>query len=350
MRREDKRGSEQLAWQILSRADAVYVAMEGEDGPLLRPLHAVVVGSGPDRRLVFHGAPAGDKAQGVGRRVAVMAHEHVARLPSFFTHGEKACPATTLYRSASAHGVLVPIDDPAAKADLLQGLMERHQPEGGHRPITHDDPMYRAAVTGLGVWAVRPDRIVSKVALHQSKRQDHRRRLVQKLWDRGEPGDAHAAQLVVDAAPLQPLADLLRGPHGTELVLAPGEPHLDDVVALLRDQYWNTGVDDPTLRVAHLGSPVWMVLQQEGRVVATARALTDGHKTSYVADVAVDEAWQGKRLGRFLMERMVEHPRLRRTRVDLLTRTAGPFYEQLGFMHMSWSQPWRFPTPARPAS
>jgi len=58
-------------------------------------------------------------------------------------------------------------------------------------------------------------------------------------------------------------------------------------------------------------------------------------------DVAVDPAWRGRGLGRFLVQRLVDHPRLRGTRVDLLTRDAGPFYEGLGFRPMPWSQPWR---------
>jgi len=345
MRRDDKRGSEDLAWQILSRADAVYVAMLGSDGPLLRPLHTVVV----DGCLLFHGAPAGEKTEGVDRRAVVMAHEHVCSLPSTFSHAEKACPATTLYRSASAHGVLEPLAEAPGKAAVLQALMERHQPQGGHRPITHDDPLYRASVAGIAVWSLRPEHIVSKVALHQGKRPAHRRRLVQWLWDRGAPGDAEAAQLVADAAPLDPLPELMQGPHGTRLVVAAGPAHVEPVVALLRDQYWNHDVDDATLAAAQPASTAWMVLERDGEVLATARALSDGHKTSYVVDVAVRDEVQGQGLGGFLMERMVDHPRLRRTRVDLLTRTAGPFYQRLGFGHLSHSQPWRF-RPARPAS
>jgi ribosomal protein S18 acetylase RimI-like enzyme/nitroimidazol reductase NimA-like FMN-containing flavoprotein (pyridoxamine 5'-phosphate oxidase superfamily) len=341
MRRTDKQGSTELAWQLFTRAPSVHVAMSTPDGPLLRPLHAVVVGRGPERALCFHGAPAGEKTTGIEQPAVVMAHEHVASLPSTFTHPEKACPATTLYRSASAHGRLRPIDAPAEKAAVLQALMERYQPEGGHRPITHDDPLYRAAVAGLAIWTLRPERVDSKVALHQGKRPDQRRRLVEQLWERGHTGDAHAAQLVVEAAPLDPLPDLLVGPHGTTLVLAASEPHADGAVALLRDQYWNTTVDDATVRRAQLGSAVWMVLVHGDDVVATARALTDDHKTSYVADVAVHETWRGRGLGRFLIDRLVDHPRLRRTRVDLLTRDAGPFYAQLCFGHMPWSQPWR---------
>ena len=346
LRRKEKRGDDELAWRLLAEAPAVYVAMVGDDPqgapePLLRPLHAVVVGRGDARALAFHGAPAGEKLQGVGRRAVVMAHEVVVDLPSTFSHPEKACPATTLYRSASAHGTLRAVTDPARKAEVLQALMARYQPEGGYRPITHDDPLYASAVRGLAVWSLRPDRVVAKVSLAQHKRAAHRARLVEQLWARGRRGDVRAAQAIVDAAPLQPLPELLRGPYDTTLVLAADRRHVDEAVALLRDQYWNTTVDDATLAAAQPASTVWMVLLHGDTLVATARGLSDGHKSSYVMDVAVDPAWRGRGLGRFLVQRLVDHPRLRGTRVDLLTRDAGPFYEGLGFRPMPWSQPWR---------
>jgi len=342
MRRTDKRGDDELAWGLLSRAHALYLSTTDPAGePLLRPLHAVVWGDGAERCLAFHGAPAGEKTTAVGRPAVAMAHEVVADLPSTFRHPEKACPATTLYRSASVHGVLEPVDDLPARAEVLQRLMERFQPRGGYRPITHDDPLYAASVRGIGLWRLRPTRVAAKVALAQHHRPEVRRRLVRCLWERGDPGDVRAAQDIVDAAPLEPPPELLQGPHGTRLVLAAGDRHVAPVVALLRDQYWNTTVDDATLAAAQPASTVWMVLLHGDTLVATARGLSDGHKSSYVMDVAVDPTWRGRGLGRFLVQRLVDHPRLRGTRVDLLTRDAGPFYEGLGFRPMPWSQPWR---------
>ena len=55
----------------------------------------------------------------------------------YFSDGERACPATTLYRSAQAHGTLEEVTSRADKARVLQALMEKYQPEGKHVPIDH---------------------------------------------------------------------------------------------------------------------------------------------------------------------------------------------------------------------
>jgi nitroimidazol reductase NimA-like FMN-containing flavoprotein (pyridoxamine 5'-phosphate oxidase superfamily)/ribosomal protein S18 acetylase RimI-like enzyme len=337
MRRQDKAGEERVAWEVLARSQVVHLGLVGPGGePILRPLHAIVL----DGRVWFHGTPQGEKVEAVGGPAVVMAHEVVAELPSTFAHPKRACPATTLFRSASLHGVLEVEQEPETKARVLQALMERYQPQGGYRAITHDDPMYRAAVRGIGILSVRPERVVCKVALAQAKPAAERMRLVEQLWARGLPGDARAAQAVIDAAPLDPLPELVLGPGGTRLVLAAGEAQVDEATALLAGQYWNVDVPVERLRAAQLGSEAWMVLVAGEQVVATARALSDGAKSSYLLDVAVHEAWRGQGLGAFLVQRMREHPAVRGTRVDLLTRGAGGFYAGLGF-ERSESEAWR---------
>ncbi|HSO39436.1 MAG TPA: pyridoxamine 5'-phosphate oxidase family protein, partial [Labilithrix sp.] len=110
MRREDYRGSEEEGRALLARARAVQLAMVTEAGaPLLRTFDAVV----DDGFLAFHGAPAGEKMEGVGRPVVAGASETVASIPSYFVDPERACPATTYYVSVQAEGVLEQVDDPA---------------------------------------------------------------------------------------------------------------------------------------------------------------------------------------------------------------------------------------------
>jgi predicted GNAT family acetyltransferase len=142
----------------------------------------------------------------------------------------------------------------------------------------------------------------------------------------------------------------MTGPHGTQLVLAGGPQHVDGAVAILRHQSWNTDVDDDRLARAHQHSAVWMLLVDADQgVVATARAITDGHKSSYIADVAVHDDWRGKGLGRFLIERLLDHPQIRGTRADLLTVNAGDFYARLGFERRG-SLPYRFAWTGAPAT
>ena len=114
------------AIELLAKANIVHVASSTAEGePVLRAMHAVVV----DDWVLFHAAPAGEKMDVLGRRAVVSAEEFVASIPSYFVDPERACPATTFYRSVQVHGTIDRIDDALTKAKMLAALMAKHQPE-----------------------------------------------------------------------------------------------------------------------------------------------------------------------------------------------------------------------------
>src|SRR5207237_9279036 len=89
---------------------------------------------------------------------------------------------------------------------------------------------------------------------------------------------------------------VLACPSGARLLGAP--TNSDQVVTILRDAYWNAGVSDEVIARAHRGSTAWVAAEDdEGRLVATARALSDGAKYALIFDVMVAESWRGRRLG-----------------------------------------------------
>src|SRR6185369_2208507 len=119
----------QEAMALLGRARAVHVATTSASGePIFRTLDFGIMGD----RLVFHGAPVGEKIEALGRPAVVSVEEIVASIPSYFVDPERACPATTLYRSVQVHGTLDEVTDPADKARALEALMHKQQPEGGY--------------------------------------------------------------------------------------------------------------------------------------------------------------------------------------------------------------------------
>jgi len=126
----------------------------------------------------------------------------------------------------------------------------------------------------------------------------------------------------------------MKGPHGTRLVFELGEDAVRAAVALVADEYWNEGVDRERLARAMRGSTVMVgVLDPEGRLVATARALSDGARSAWVGDVCVARAWRGKGLGQAIVEALLAHPRVRDAdRVRLNTRDAQGLYERFGFV------------------
>ncbi|MCX4243779.1 GNAT family N-acetyltransferase [Paraliomyxa miuraensis] len=321
--------SESEALAVLSRTGVFRIAGMTEDGPLLRTVDGVV----HDGMLCFHGADRGTKLELVGREVMVAGEEVVAHLPSWFFDERRACPATTYYRSVYAWGTIERVADRVTKAAVLQALMEHHQPEGRHQPITADDPLYANAIDGLFVGCIRPRRIEGKAKLGQHKGAATIARALDGLWQRGAPGDLAAIRAVREAHPGRPTPTWMLGPVGVTFEVAPDGREVEAAVALLEGQYWNEGVEPRRIRSAHLASPAWIVARDPaGTVVATARAVGDDAKIAIVYDVVVDPALRGRGLGRAMVGLLLQHPRVRGARRVLLrTRDAQGFYTRLGF-------------------
>jgi nitroimidazol reductase NimA-like FMN-containing flavoprotein (pyridoxamine 5'-phosphate oxidase superfamily)/N-acetylglutamate synthase-like GNAT family acetyltransferase len=331
MRKEIYRLAEPEALTLLARAPAVHLASVTSEGvPVLRALHGVVV----DGALAFHGAPAGEKMDLLGRPAVVSHEEVLAEIPSYFIDPVRACPATTYYRSVQAHGTVELVTDREARARVLARLMEKFQPEGGHAPIAADEPMYRKALDGLLVARVPLTRVDGKAKLGQNRTPTELSRVVERLWLRGEGKDPRALEAVLSANPSVPVPSFLRGPHGTRLVVAPEARHLEPALALLEGAYWNQGVAPEVLRRAHVHSDAWVVaLDVEGGVVATARAVSDRAKVAWLYDVMVAPSWRARGLGDAVVKVLLAHPAVRDARtVRLQTVDAVGFYERLGFL------------------
>lgn len=319
------------AIRLLAEAPVVRVAGTTEAGtPVLRTLHAVVV----DGAICFHGAPVGEKSEAVGRLAVIAADELVATIPSHVFDPERACPATTYYRSAQAHGVLEAVDDPHLKARVLQALMEKYQPEGGYVPITADDPRYRGAVRGIAVVKMSLGTVDGKAKLGQNRSADDLSRVLWFLWGRGEPGDPRAVDLVRECNPGVATPEFLRCPEGARLVCALGPADVEAACALLAGEYWNEDVPRDRIVRGQLGSSAWVGARDaDGALIATARALGDGARLAYLLDVAVARPWRGRGLGKALVRLLLDHPRVRGARRVLLgTRDAQGFYRAFGFL------------------
>ncbi|WP_437612165.1 GNAT family N-acetyltransferase [Sorangium sp. So ce834] len=332
MRREIFRMERAEAEELLGRAEVVHMASTTAEGaPLLRAVHGVVVRGS----IAFHGAPAGEKIEAVGRAAVVSCEQIVASIPSYFTDPARACPATTLYRSAQAHGVIERVDDPEHKAEVLEALMRKYQPEGGYAPLDARSPLYRKAIEGILVLAVPLERLDGKAKLAQNRAPEERARLLAKLWERGSPGDPGAIELLRGACPDTPVPDFLRAPAGCALACALGPRDVDAAVDLLEGAYWNQGVPREVIALAQLGSSAWVGARDAaGRLVATARAVSDGSKRAWMFDVMVAPPLRGLGVGEAVVRLLLAHPAVRGARhVHLGTQDAHTFYARFGFRH-----------------
>ena len=300
---------------------------------MLKSVHGVV----DEGWVCFHGSPAGEKTSLVGRPVVIGVEETVARLPSYFMDPQKACPATTLYRSAQAHGVLQAIDEPARKARVLQRLMEKLQPEGGYVPLDAGSELYRAQVKGLLIAGLPLDALTTKAKLAQNRTPEQRGTLLEKLWGRGAPGDVRALELIREANVDTPVPPFLAAPAGATLRAWLPPSAAREAAALLEGEYWNDVFSRDELEHAHLGATAWVGARDDaGALVGTARALADGGKYAWVYDVCVRADWRGRGVGRALMRLLLDHPAARRCRVVRLgTRDAQALYAGFGFVPLS---------------
>lgn len=74
------------------------------------------------------------------------------------------------------------------------------------------------------------------------------------------------------------------------------------------------------------------------RLIGFARATSDGVYRAMLWDVVIHPSYQGRGLGRKLVETVLSHPRIRRVeRVLLTTTNQREFYERMGFKAMTTS-------------
>ncbi len=332
----------ETARAFLAQAQTVRMAFVDPDGrPVMRTLQGVVV----DDAIAFHASPVGEKRMASGTRALIAADEVVAEIPSYFVDTARACAASTFYRSVHVEGVVEDVTDPARKARVLQALMEKFQPEGGHARITEDDPMYRASVGGVWIFQVRLDNLSGKAKLGQNRKPEELRTVLDHLWRRGGRGDLCAIDLVRSANPGVEDPPSLAAPAGLRFRVAPDRRAAEEAADLLGREYWNENVPHDMLAAAHSGSTAWVTLHDASdRLVASARAVSDGAKFAWIYDVAVDSAWRGRGLGKALMKVILDHPAVRHARmVSLSTRDAQGLYAQFGFVD-------RATLPAKPYS
>ncbi len=325
----------QTAWGILDECPVLHVSwIDAEGRPDVRALHGARVGDA----IYLHGAPVGEKNGALDRPVTLVGHAVVARIPSHFVEPERACPATTWYRSVHVRGVLRLETDADRRAAGLQALMQALQPEGGYRPIRADDPLYRAGLRKMLVARVDVQAISGKVTLgqHQPARVPP---VLAGLWRRGEPDDLRAIEAIRAACrpPAAALPEALR-PHrpdqgpAASLHVHPTAADRDAALALLYPAYWNQHLPAEVVARGFDGAPAWIGARDpDGRLVATASAMSDGRR-GWISDVIVDPAWRGRGLGAAVMRALLDHPRLRRcVAVGLRTRDGQGFYRRLGF-------------------
>ena len=139
--------------------------------------------------------------------------EVLGTVPSYWVDPEDAVKATAYHRTVIFECEATLSQDPALLAAQQMRLLARYQPEGGYRPVTPEDDLYRVAVHHIV--AVRLEVIGRRVKfkLAQNRPVDARRIIVSALRERGRRMDdraADAVQWTIDQETCPPQSELKR--------------------------------------------------------------------------------------------------------------------------------------------
>lgn len=320
---------EEGCWELFARHPHGNLSGTTAEGkPVLRTLnHAILEGA-----IYFHGSATGEKRRMMGRPAVFGCEEVVAQIPSYWRDPELACPATTWFRSAQAHGVLEDVTDPGLKARAMSALMERLQPEGGHVPIRAGEELYTKHLRATTVFRLVPDRLTGRNKIGQTKQPEDILAILRGLWGRGTPQDLRGFETILAGNERARRPAELCGPGGVEFLVHPTRALAQEAAQLLRDQYWNGPYDHGQLVRAVREADAWIGARIDGRLVGTAAATSNGAKQAHIYDVAVQTEFRGKGLGKAMMKVLLDHAQVRGARtVSLRTLDAQSFYRDLGF-------------------
>jgi GNAT superfamily N-acetyltransferase len=113
---------------------------------------------------------------------------------------------------------------------------------------------------------------------------------------------------------------------------------LDVVHGFLTECYWAKGI--PREVVARsIENSLCFGVYAEGKQIGFARVISDFATYAYIGDVFVLESFRGRGLGKWLMECVMQHPRLQGLRRwSLVTSDAHGLYAQFGFVALKKPQ------------
>ncbi len=120
--------------------------------------------------------------------------EVLATIPSYWVDPENAIMATAYHRTVMFDCEATVSSDAVKLAAQQMRLLARYQPEGGFRPVTAEDPMYRGAIHHIAAVRLDVRSRRAKFKLAQNRPPEVRAKIVEALRTRGRPNDERAAE------------------------------------------------------------------------------------------------------------------------------------------------------------
>lgn len=106
---------------------------------------------------------------------------------------------------------------------------------------------------------------------------------------------------------------------------------LDTIFNFISNSYWGNGTTKNIIKKT-IDNSFCFGVYHENKQIGFARIVTDFAVFGYIADVFILEEYQGKGIGKRLVEFIISHPDIKRIRRLLLaTKDAHGLYKKYGF-------------------
>jgi N-acetylglutamate synthase-like GNAT family acetyltransferase len=127
---------------------------------------------------------------------------------------------------------------------------------------------------------------------------------------------------------------------------------VDSIHMLLKGTYWAGKRTRKEIEISLCNSVTIVARHLNDDVIGCARAITDTVAFSWICDVVVTPSHQGKGFGKKLVEGLIAHDDVKRTRKILVTKDAQSLYNKLGFKIHKYDCMVNYPGPSahQPAS
>ncbi|WP_435134703.1 FMN-binding negative transcriptional regulator [Actinacidiphila sp. bgisy144] len=187
--------------QWLAAHDFGQLAVNGLDGepPFVQPTHFLYdPAPGPHGEVLLHLARPNPMwpALAAAPQVTLSVVDDHTFIPGPWhavpgTPPEHGTP-TSYYAAVQLTGTAHVLDDPQAKADLLERQLAHFQPDGGIAPVAPGQEPFGRKLAGIRGVRIEVTRVRAKFKYGGNKPEEVQRRVTGLLADRAAPGDAAA--------------------------------------------------------------------------------------------------------------------------------------------------------------
>ena len=156
-----------------------FSTIDSEGFPFTAPMNFTYY----DDSIYVHGFPRGEKYDNIknNEKCGFEVSKELAFLPSyFFEPKDDASKTDTLYVSVIIKGTASIIEDTEEKCNVLNGMMEKYQPEGKYKKLTPDMPMMR----GVGMIEISVNSMTGRYKMGKYWNESEKLLIAQRIMER----------------------------------------------------------------------------------------------------------------------------------------------------------------------